>query len=315
MNIIKVLFWGTPEFAVRPLETLAENFNVVAVVSNPNEPIGRKRVLTSPPIKAAAEKHGISVLQPEKLDAGFKFQISSLNPDLFVVAAYGKIIPKEILDIPRFGSLNIHPSLLPRWRGASPIQYVILNGNAETGVTVMLMDEKMDHGPIITNAKYKIQNAKLTTPELAEILSNVGAELIVETIPKWIKGETQPVLQDESKATYCKILKKEDGKIDWSKSAMDIERQIRAFTPWPGSFTFWKRSEKEVRLEMVKADIAEKLRNLKPGVIFIEENGLFIATGNGILEILEIQPEGKKEMNVKDFINGYRDIDGTILKS
>ena len=317
---VKIVFWGTPDFAVKPLEVLIENFNVLAVITNPDEPVGRKAILTPPPIKVLARKYKIPVFQPNKLAIeNCKLEIPSA--DIYVVAAYGKIISKEILEIPKYGALNIHPSLLPKWRGASPIQYAILNGDEETGVTIMLMDEKMDHGPIFAWRELEIRNPKseirkYTTPELSEILSKMGAELIIETVPKWINGEIKPVTQDEDKATYSKILKKEDGRIDWSKSAEEVERQVRAFTPWPGSFTYWKRSEKEVRLELLEADIVKSADfpdNIALRGILIKDKRLFIKTGEGYLEILRIQPEGKKEMTAKEFINGYKDIDGATL--
>lgn len=314
----RIIFFGTPEFAVKPLAALVKNFNVAAVVANPDEPSGRRGTITPMPVKALATKSGISVLQPEKLDSGFMLQVSGLTPDLFVVAAYGKIIPKEILEIPKFGSLNIHPSLLPRWRGASPVQYAILNGDAETGVTIMLMDEKMDHGPILTNSEFRMQNAKLTAPELSEILSKMGAELIVETIPGLVSGGIKPIPQDEAEATYSKILKKEDGKVDWLKTAEELDRQIRAFVPWPGSFTFWQRRGKEVKLGLFGADIVKNLNfsdNIVPGAVLIKDKHLLIKTGKEYLEVLKIQPEGKSIMAAREFINGYGDIDGVILVS
>ena len=295
----------------------------MAVVTNPDEPVGRKSVVTPPPVKVLAIKHDISVLQPQKFDSAFTVGISDLKPDLFVVAAYGKIIPKEIIEMPKYGALNIHPSLLPRWRGASPVQYSILNGDTETGVTVMLMDEKMDHGPIVTNSKFEIRNSKLTTPELSEILSKMGMELIIETIPKWINGKIKPIPQDETKATYSKILKKEDGRINWSKPAASIERQVRALAPWPGSFTYWKRGEKMVQLKVLEADLRDTEKSDFPlevglqqvdGTVIVKNNRLFVKTGSEYLEILKIQPEGKREMTAKEFINGYGDIDGAILQ-
>src|SRR3990172_4203103 len=200
----RIIFFGTPFFALKPFEALIKNFSVVAAVTNPDERAGGPAPTTPPPIKVFAEKYRIAILQPRKLP-DIADTLRNFHADAFVVAAYGKIIPKEILDIPRYGSLNIHPSLLPRRRGASPVQYTLLNGDIETGVTVMLMDEKMDHGPILANAKFKIQNAKLTTPELSEILSNMGAELVTDTIPKWIHGEITPTPQNESGATYSTI--------------------------------------------------------------------------------------------------------------
>lgn len=339
---IKIVFFGTPEFALKPLEALFNNFEIVAVVTNPDESVGRKQVLTPTPVKVLAKKFNIPVFQFKKLALN-EWKSKIPKADLYVVVAYGKIIPKNIIEIPRFGSLNIHPSLLPCWRGPSPIQYAILNGDAQTGVTIMLMDEKMDHGPVLASRVSGISNfqnlpprqipglrpleakqlashpiSKITTPELSEILSKMGAELIVETIPKWVSREIKPVLQDESKATYSKILKKEDGRINWSKSAAYIERQVRAFAPWPGSFTFWQRGEKEIKLELLETDvvkISDFPDNTLSGAVLVREKRLFIKTGQGDLEILRLQPEGKKDMVAKEFINGYGDINGAFLNS
>ncbi len=214
-------------------------------------------------------------------------KIRKTNPDLVIVASYGKIIPKEILEIPRYGCLNVHGSLLPKYRGPSPIQTAILNGDKETGVTIILMDEKIDHGPIISNSKFQIPNSKITYQELSQKLAQLGAKLLIQTIPKWIKGEIKPRSQDESKASCTKILKREDGKIDWSKPAQKIERQIRAFNPWPGAFTFIKHKGKVLRVKILKADISKEDK----------------------LIIKKIQPEGKKPMSFEEFKRGYHDFD------
>jgi len=210
-----------------------------------------------------------------------------LKPDLVIVASYGKIIPKKILEIPKYGCLNVHPSLLPKYRGPSPIQTTILNGDKKTGVTIILMDEKIDHGPIISNSKFEIRNSKLTYGELNVKLAKLGVKLLIETIPKWIRGEIKIKPQDHSKATYTKILKREDGKIDWSKSAQEIERQVRAFNPWPGTFTFIKHKNKTLRIKVLEADISK-------------DNKLIIK---------KLQPEGKKAMSFEEFKRGYHDFD------
>ena len=186
----KILFWGTPEFTLPSLEALIENgYNITAVITNPDEPVGRKQLLTAPPGKVVAEKRGIPALQPVKLDTSFKLKISSLGPDLFVVAAYGKIIPKEILDIPKFGALNVHPSLLPRWRGPSPIQFTILNGDKESGVTIMRVDELMDHGPILAKRELANYELRITNyKDLHDKLAKLGAELLIETLQKYLRG-------------------------------------------------------------------------------------------------------------------------------
>jgi methionyl-tRNA formyltransferase len=211
---LKIVFLGTPEFGAIILEKLIKaNFKPVLVVTSPDKPVGRKQTLTPPLVKVVAQKYKIPILQPEKI-LNLKPQISNLQPDLIVVAAYGQILPKEILDIPKYGSLNVHPSLLPKYRGSSPIQYAILNGDKETGVTIILLDEKIDHGDILAISNFESQISNLTSGELSKELANFGAELLVKTIPKWMKAEIKPRPQDNSKATYTKNFKKEDGKID-----------------------------------------------------------------------------------------------------
>ena len=315
-----IVFFGTSEFAIIQLEALIKHFNVVAVVTAPDEPVGRKQILTPPPLKSWILKHktlkNISILQPEKLDSGFMHQVSEFNPNLFIIAAYGKIIPKAILDIPTLGTLNVHPSLLPSWRGPSPIQYTILNGDTETGVTIMLVDETMDHGPILSQNIYRIANNKITYPELHDELAKLGAKLLIETLSKWINKEIKPVSQDESKAIYSKLLKKEDGKIDWSCSAEDIERKIRAFTPWPGTFTFWQRKQNVLRLYIERTEISpDKVPDSsRIGEVFFKNNALCVKTRNGVLQLLQVQLEGKKTLDVKTFLNGYSDIIGSVLQ-
>lgn len=317
----KIVFFGTSDFAVAQLMALIKNFNVVAIVTTPDKSVGRKQIFTPPPLKSWIIKHEtlnkkVKILQPKKLDEQFKFQVLSFKSDVFVVAAYGKMIPKEILDIPMLGTLNMHPSLLPRWRGPSPIQYAILNGNRETGVTVMLVDEQMDHGPILSQATYHISNNKITYPELHNELARLGAKLLVETLPKWIAGNIKPIPQDESKATYSKLLKKEDGKIDWHASAEEIDQKIRALNPWPGSFTIWKRKQNMLRLYIECAEILnEKSPNsTRTGEVFLKNNALSVKTGNGVLVLKQLQLEGKKSLDVKTFLNGYSDIIGSVLQ-
>ena len=312
---IRIIFWGTPEFTIPALEAHIENgYNVVAVVTNPDEPVGRKQVLTPPPVKLWAEKYGLPVFQPEKLEIGnWKSEIP--EAELYIVAAYGKIIPKEILDIPKYGALNIHPSLLPRWRGPSPIQFAILEGDTEIGVTIMAMDEKMDHGPIVAQRKAQIANRGIKYRELHDQLAKLGAELLVETLPKWLHGEIKPVPQNETLATYSKIIKKEDGKVDWTKSAEAIERQIRAFEEWPGSFAFWQRNQNRLRLEVEKGEAVERETPAgKPGLVWQDNTGsLLVQTGSGSIAVVAIKAEGKKTLSAAEFLNGHRDIIGQIL--
>ncbi len=216
---LKIIFIGTPEFGAIVLDGLVNNgYGPILVATAPDKPVGRKAVLTPPPVKLLAEKYKIPALQPEKIE-NCKLKIENLKPDLGITAAYGKIIPKDILDIPKSGFINIHPSLLPKYRGPSPIQTAILNGDKETGVSIILMDEKMDSGPIVAMSNVKCQMSNVTHKELEKKLANLGTELLLKTIPRWLKGEIKPIPQDESKATYTKIFKKDDGKIDWKKPA------------------------------------------------------------------------------------------------
>jgi len=233
-------------------------------------------------IKIAFLGREFGAIVKEKL-AGAGFQLvdpESKDLDLIVVACYGKILPKEMLTIPKYGALNVHPSLLPKYRGPAPIPAAILNGEEETGVTIILMDEQVDHGPILASTKFEIRNSKPTTPELSKILWELGGDLLVEIIPKWIAGEIIPQEQNHAKATYTKKLTREDGRIDWSRPAEYIERQVRAFTPWPGAFTFWKGK----RVKILAAHIEQ-----------------------GKLMIDEIQLEGKKPTTFHDFLLGYPD--------
>ncbi len=257
---MRFVFFGTPEFAAVILNKLvAAGFAPAAVVCNPDRAVGRKKVITKPPTKALAEKHTILVFQPEDLDANLKSQISNLKPDFFIIAAYAKIIPKEILDIPRLGTIGVHPSLLPKYRGASPIQSAILNGEAETGVTLYLMDEKMDNGPIIVKSKIKDQISKITYEELLHQLAELGGDLLVETFPKFLAGEITPEPQDRSQATFTKKFTTDDGFVDPEdlksaetgenpESVKIIDRKIRALNPEPGVWTLRQAQGKRVKL-------------------------------------------------------------------
>jgi len=324
----KIIFAGTPEFGEIVLEKLIKYmpsfvlcshgpFKPELVITASDKPVGREKILTPPPVKVLAEKYKIPVLQPEKIK-NYKFTIESLNPNLIVVAAYGQIIPKEILKIPKYGSLNLHPSLLPRWRGASPIQSTILAGDKEIGVTIMLMDEKVDHGPILASQKLLITNEKIAPNELSKQLALLGAKLLIETIPKWIREEIKPQPQDESKATYSKVLKKEDGKINWEKSAKEIEKQIRAFEPWPGSFSFWPKNKKKLRLKILQADTLPQKSHgpfgVKGKTFMAPNNKIAVQTGKDFLVIEELQLEGKKPQKTEQFLRGYPNFIGVILE-
>jgi len=275
---LKIIFIGTSQFAAIILDKLCQaNLKPVLVITAPDKPVGRKKIITPPPAKLTAEKYGIPISQP-KVISNFQFPIS--KPDLIVVAAYGQIIPKEILKIPRYGCLNVHSSLLPKYRGPSPIQAAILNGDKETGVTIIKMTEKVDAGPIIANIKYQISNIKINYETLHNKLAELGADLLIKTIPLWIKGKIKEKLQDESKASYTKILTKEDGLINWRDPIEKIERQIRAFNPWPGAYTIYRGK----MLKILEADIV-----------------------NNQLILKKVQLEGKKPMRFEDFLRGHQD--------
>jgi len=311
-----IVFFGTPDFAETTLRRLIQSkYKPVLVVARPDMPVGRRQVMTPPPVKVLAEENDIPVFQPEKLDSDFKFQVLSFNPELFIVVAYGKIIPRAILDIPKYGALNVHPSLLPRWRGPAPIQYAIMNGDKETGVTIMLIDEEVDHGDIVSSFKFQVSGTE-TTEALSNRLVDIGAKLLVETIPKWMAGKIKAKKQNHESATYSKIITKEDGHIDWNKSASEIERQIRAFTPWPGSYTFWD----DKRINIIKgslainSDISFEHKNLPGQVAVYAENKFAVMTGAGIFIVSEVQLAGKDKISSGQFLNGHSDILGSILK-
>jgi len=328
---MKIIFVGTPEFGAIILERLCNTeFKPCLVITEPDKPMGRKQILIPPPVKVIARRYNIPVLQPEAI-SNLKSQISNLEPDLIILAAYGKILPKEILEIPKYGCLNIHPSLLPKYRGASPIQYAILNNEKETGVTIILMDEKIDHGPIlaqreleILNPKFQISNKsqnskfKITYPRLSKELAELGAKLLIKTIPEWIRGEIKPQPQDESAATYAKILTREDGKVNWEKSADEIERQIRAFQPWPGSWTLWQIAKENLfRIKILKARVFKSPdgRIYPVGkILVVPQNEAAVRCGENFLVIEELQLEGKKPTNSEEFLRGHSDFIAATLQ-
>lgn len=309
-----ILFFGTPGFALPVLQALiTSEYPIVGVVTNPDEPVGRKHELTPPPVKVLAEKHSIPVFQPEKLKC--ELWDHEIPPaDLFIVAAYGKIIPKAILEIPKYGTLNVHPSLLPCWRGASPIQSAILAGDTDTGVTIMQLDELMDHGPIVAQQILHIGDRKYTYPELHDELAKKGARLLLETIPGWVNETIMPTPQDHAKATYCAMLNKDDGRIDWKKSAEEIERMIRAFNPWPSTWTLWHASDRTYRLRIDEADLIPDEPLLgSPGLVWKKEKALLVKTSRGSIEIKRATLEGKKILTGAELLHGYPQLVGATF--
>lgn len=293
----RVVFFGTPAFSVPALRSLLKNknFSVVGVVTQPDAPQGRKKILNSPPVKLVAQEYNTPVFQPKKLShPDFVALFTLLKPDVCVVAAYGKIIPKVILDIPQFGMINIHPSALPLLRGASPLQYTILQGFKETALTIMLMDEGMDTGPIVYQHTAKV-HADDTYDSLSNRMSAQAAQDLMYALPLYMSGELKPRKQDNALATYTKVLKKEDGLIDWSRTADEIDRKIRAFYPWPGAF--FERMKDGTRIKIIQAHVGSD------GVIVMP------CGNNTFLTIDRLQPSGKKIMNADAFIRGY----GSVL--
>jgi len=284
----KILFIGTGQFAVPILEKLINSYyKITAVITVPDKSAGRQRELTVSPIKRIALKHKLSILQPEKI-SDFESQISDLSPDLIITADYGQIIPAKILKIPEFGCLNLHPSLLPKYRGPSPIQTAILKGKELTGITIMLMDEKMDHGPIIAQEKIIIKdNDNYQT--LEKELSQKSANLLIKILPQYLKKEIKPILQEHGKATYTKIFTRQHGQIDLKQSAEQIQRMVRAFYPWPGAWLILNNK----RIKILKAKAIN------------QQDKAAIKTKNGYLLLELVQPAGKNPMTGQEFARGY----------
>ncbi|MFA4998851.1 MAG: methionyl-tRNA formyltransferase [Candidatus Paceibacterota bacterium] len=313
---MKTVFVGTPEFGAIILEGLAKSvYKPVLVITATDKPAGRKQVITPPPVKVLAEKLGIKVLQPEKI-SDLKSELSLLKPDMIIVAAFGQIIPKEILDIPKYGCLNIHPSLLPKYRGASPIQSVILNGEKVTGVTIILMDEKMDHGQIVSQRSMAIEE-KERARALHDKLAELSLNLLLETISNMERGLTKLTPQDHNQATFTKTLSKAEGIINWKKPADMIEREIRAFEYWPGSFTFWTKLSTPLRLKITKAKALKSMKGIdfRTGQVFVvPKGGIGVQCGEDFLVIERLQLEGKEEMGSEEFLRGHPSFIGAVLK-
>lgn len=307
--MIKVVFFGTGAFAAQILKKISEDadFRVIHVITAPDKPAGRKMTLIAPAVKTLSEQLGIKVVQPSSLK---EFDLPELSQaDLGVVAEYGFIIPKRILDQPQYGTVNLHGSILPKLRGASPIQTAIMNGEDKTGVTLMLMDEKMDHGPIISMSETNIRPDE-NKDQLFSRLSVIAAELLLKSVPKFISGEIIPIPQNHEQATFCRIISRDDGKIDFSKTASEIYNTFRALSPWPGIWT--QIGGKRLKLSKIMVSSAE-IGSLKPGQIKIVANRIYIGCADQPIEVLELQLEGKKMLPPKEFINGMRDLNGTIL--
>ncbi len=294
-----IVFMGTPDFSVPVLEGLIENYNVIGVVTQPDKEVGRKKELTYSPIKELALKHNIKVLQPEKIRKEFD-EVIALKPDIIVTCAYGQIIPKEILDAPKYGCINVHASLLPKYRGGAPIHRAILNGDKKTGITIMYMDVGMDSGDIIKQEEVEITD-DMTVGELHDILSPLGRDLLLKVLPTILDGTNDRIKQNEEEVTLAKIIKREDEVLDFNMSTKDVHNKIRGLSPFPCTYALL--DGKVVKLYRSKKGTSNKEGT--PGeIINIYKDGIGVKTNDGEVIITELKPEGKKKMLAKDYLNG-----------
>jgi len=326
MAPLRIIFMGTAELSCASLERLADdkNHSIVAVVTQPDKPKGRELKLTPSPVKMLAERRNLAVLQPIKArNEGFLGELRDLKPDLMVVVAYGQILPQAMLDLPPHGCLNVHTSLLPKYRGAAPIQWAIANGESETGVTIMKMDAGLDTGPILSSRRTPILPAD-DSQSLHDRLAEIGAELLGETIPGYLAGEILPQPQPAEGSTYAAKIKKEDGRIDWSQPALQIWNRLRAFTPWPGAYSFLRNAEHRLgtnepelrtaeavlgapKLQLLKIWKAEVVGKTGPTgtVLAADKTGIVVGCGHDALRILELQREGGRRLPVDQFLAGF----------
>jgi methionyl-tRNA formyltransferase len=312
-NSLRVVFMGTPAFAVPVLTALLdEGYEVVGVYTQPDRETGRGRRVMPTPVKQAALELGLAVYQPASLRRSeeARQELASLAPDLIVVAAYGLFLPVESFDLPRLGTLNVHPSLLPRYRGSSPVSSAILNGDAVTGVTLIRLDEGMDSGPIVAQRETPIAPSE-TARQLTSRLFQMGADLLVEVLPQWECGELQARPQDDAQATFTSRLSREDGEIDWDKPADYIARQVRAYHPWPGTYTYWRGR----MLKVIEAAVSDTqdIRDVSPGQVVPLADGVGVVTGEDVLALRQVQIEGRRAVSASEFLQGHRDFPGSKL--
>jgi methionyl-tRNA formyltransferase len=309
-----VVFMGSPAFALPALQSLMSNqYEIRAVYTQPDKPTGRGRQVMACPVKRFAVSQGMRVIQPESFrdpqEAGL---LAALKPDIIIVAAYGQILPAAVLELPRYKCINIHPSLLPRYRGPSPVAAPILNGDPVTGVTIMLIERKVDSGPVLSQEELAISDDD-TTESLSQRLAVMGAGKLVETIPRWVEGKIEPRRQDDSRATYTRMEAKEDGLLDWNLPAVVLWRRVRAYHPWPGCYFHWKGG----RLSVIKAIALPDAESGEAGrVVALPRTAparIAVRTADGLLGLVSVQPEGKREMTAADFSAGHRDFAGSAL--
>lgn len=313
---VRIVFMGTPVFAATMLESLLDHhYQVVGVVTQPDKPTGRTQELQPSDVKKMALRFGLPLLQPNKLDTEAYSALKHWKPDLIVVAAYGKILPKNVLSLPGFGCVNVHASLLPKWRGASPIHNVLLSGETETGITLMLMDEGVDTGDIIATERTDIESNE-TRLDLETRLAKIGAELLSHTLAAFIERKIIPTKQDSEESTLCQLIDREDGHIFWNDDSQALYNRYRALTPWPGVFTFWKNNDALQRLKLHKVSHIKQAPQIKhaTGEVFEIGESIGVQTGTGILILEEVQLEGKERTDIRTFIRGYRNFVGCILQ-
>jgi methionyl-tRNA formyltransferase len=305
---MRIVFMGSPKFSIPSLKSLADVYSIVGVVTQPDRKAGRGRKLSQSAVKLWSSEHGFPIIQPHRIkDPEAIEQLKEWSPDVIVVAAYGQILPVEVLELPEWGCLNIHASLLPRWRGAAPVPATILHGDSETGITIMKMESGLDTGPILAQRSTTISPEE-TGGDLIDRLSEIGADLLMDTIPPYLKGDIKPSEQDHSKATYAPMLKKDDGALDFGQTAERLARQVRAFEPWPGSFLTWG----ETRIVVRKAHASSDVEGI-PGVITQVEGLPAVGTNQGVLVLDILQPAGRKPMPGDSFMRGARAFLGAEL--
>lgn len=312
----RVVFMGTPHFAESILSSLVNShYTLVAAYTQPDRPSGRAQEIAKSPVKIFAETHAIPVEQPVRFDRETVEKLRVFKPDIIIVAAYGKILPQEVLDIPPFGCVNVHASLLPRWRGASPIQNALLAGDTETGITIIKMDAGMDTGPILKQKAIPIDPTD-TTATLLTKLAESGAAILGNTLEKWLRGKIEPSTQPSEGVTLCQLIEREDGKIFWNNEAESIYNRYRALSPWPGIFSFWRKGGSLLRIKFRRISLQKQSPEAphELGQVFEIGETVGIATARGIILLDEVQLEGKTCIPVKDFIRGYPDFVGAILE-
>ncbi|GAC1349952.1 MAG: methionyl-tRNA formyltransferase [Ktedonobacteraceae bacterium] len=323
--MVRLIFMGTPHFAVPTLEALIEGaapgvvlpegYEIITVITRPDKPVGRGQEIAYSPVKQVALAHDIPVWQPGSLKRPENIEaLAAHQADLFIVAAFGQILPQAVLDLPRYGALNIHASLLPKYRGVSPISEAILQGDSEAGVTIMLIDAGVDTGPMLLKRSIPVSEDE-TTGSLTSKLAELGAQTLLEALPLWITGKITPEPQDELRASHTHMLCKEDGEISWELPAAVLARKVRAYTPWPAAYSHWRG--KRLKIISAYALARESTEPVIPGMVGVREEGghktLAIVTGAGLLVVKQLQLEGKKAMSTEEFLRGYPHIVGEVL--